>query len=96
MSAIRSALDEMAGVNDNDLSPRELASDLVEPAHAIRMMKILKAQRLKALADRDNISNLPGKISCPTPLVRSPLPGNGKRNLSPVARRVGGMEGEGE
>ena len=52
MSAIRSALDEMAGVDDRGLSADELATDIVELAHVVQMAEVLQARKLKSLSDR--------------------------------------------
>jgi hypothetical protein len=52
MSAIRSALDEMFAVEDNELSAEELASDLVELSHVAQMVDVLQARKTKSLADR--------------------------------------------
>jgi hypothetical protein len=52
MSAIRSALDEMAGVDDGGCSVEELASDIVELAHVVQTAEVLQARKLRALADR--------------------------------------------
>lgn len=52
MSAIRSALDEMARVDDGDLSVDELASDIVELSHVAQMIEVLRARKMRSLADR--------------------------------------------
>jgi hypothetical protein len=52
MSGIRSALEEMAGVEDTTLSSGELAADIVELAHVIQTAEMLQSRRMKILAAR--------------------------------------------
>jgi hypothetical protein len=52
MSAVRSALDEMIAVDDHGLSVEELASDVTELAHIGQMVAVLRARKVKSLADR--------------------------------------------
>jgi hypothetical protein len=52
MSGIRSALEEMAGVDDTSLSSGELAADIVELARVIQTAEMLQSRRMKILAAR--------------------------------------------
>ncbi|HUG31648.1 MAG TPA: hypothetical protein VMM14_02045 [Acidimicrobiia bacterium] len=80
MSGIRSALEEMAGVEDRVLSATELASDLVELAHVGQMVEVLQARKVKSLADRGGHGDL--GYSSPTALLvhqTGMSPGHAKR-----------------
>ncbi len=52
MSAIRSALDEMFAVEDRGLSDDELAADVAELSYLGQMVEVLRARKVKSLADR--------------------------------------------
>ena len=52
MSAIRSALDEMFGVEDGRLSVGELASDLVELSHVAQLVEVLISRKVRSLSGR--------------------------------------------
>jgi hypothetical protein len=47
MSAIRSALDEMAAVEDRELSAEEMAADIGELSHVIQISEVLLAKRVR-------------------------------------------------
>jgi len=53
MSALRSLLDEMALVADDDLTIAELDGDLVELSHIHQQTEVLLARKARNLADRD-------------------------------------------
>ncbi|HWB88992.1 MAG TPA: DUF222 domain-containing protein [Acidimicrobiia bacterium] len=52
MSAIRSALDEMIGVSDEQLSTEQLAADIGELAFARQQVDVLIARKTRNMADR--------------------------------------------
>ncbi|HJS72575.1 MAG TPA: DUF222 domain-containing protein, partial [Acidimicrobiia bacterium] len=83
MSAIRSALDELLAVDDTDLSVAELASDLVELAHVGQMVEVLRARKIRSLADRGGHHDL--GYSSPTAFLVDQTglsPGHAKRVIS--------------
>ena len=52
MSAIRSALDEMSAMADDELSPDQLAADIGELVLVGQMVDVLVARKTKSLSDR--------------------------------------------
>ena len=53
MSELRSVLDQMAAVADENLTVEELASDIVELSHAGQMVEVLMARKTKEISDRN-------------------------------------------
>jgi hypothetical protein len=83
MSGIRSALDEMFAVDDSDLSAEELAADVVELSHLGQMFEVLRARKMKNLADRDGHHQL--GYSSPTAFLVDQTgvsPGHARRVIS--------------
>ena len=58
MSGVRSALDEWSSVEDRGLSVEELAGDVVELGHVIQKAEVLRARKVKSLADRSGDHDL--------------------------------------
>jgi hypothetical protein len=52
MSELRSVLDQMAAVADENLTVEELASDIVELSLAVQMAEVLIASKTKEITDR--------------------------------------------
>ncbi|MGH8943579.1 MAG: DUF222 domain-containing protein [Acidimicrobiia bacterium] len=52
MSELRSVLDQMAAVADENLTVEELASDIVELTHAGQILDVLVARKTREIADR--------------------------------------------
>ncbi len=80
MSAIRSALDELFAGDDNEMSPQDLASDLVELSYVVQMAEVLQSRKAKNLADRGGHHDL--GYSSPTALLVDQTkvsPGHAKR-----------------
>jgi len=83
MSAIRSALDELFAVDDNDLSIGELAADLVELSHVGQMVEALRSRKTRSLSDRGGHHEL--GYSSPTAYLVDQTgmsPGTAKRLIS--------------
>ncbi|MFZ0013466.1 MAG: hypothetical protein WAL25_05050, partial [Acidimicrobiia bacterium] len=67
MSQLRSLLDEMAAVDDHRLSDEELTSDIVELCHVEQIVEVLRARKVRRLADRNGHRTL--GFSSPTALL---------------------------
>ena len=83
MSGIRSALEEMAGVDDETLSVDELAADIVELGYVAQQTAVLQARKVKSLADRAGHHEL--GYSSPTAFLvdqTGVTPSNAKRIVS--------------
>ena len=83
MSGVRSALEEQFAVDDRGLSAQELASDLVELSYVGQMVDVLRARKVKSLADRGGHRDL--GYSSPTALLVHQAglsPGHAKRIIS--------------
>jgi hypothetical protein len=83
MSAIRSALDEMFAGDDSELSVEELAADVVELSHVAQMVDVLRARKVKSLAERGGHHDL--GYSSPTAFLVHQTrvsPGHAKRVIS--------------
>jgi hypothetical protein len=83
MSGIRSALDEMFAADDRDLSAEELAADIVELSHLGQMVEVLRARKMRSLADRGGHHQL--GYSSPTAFLvhqTGVSPGHARRVIS--------------
>ncbi len=58
MSSVRSALDELFGVDDEQLSVEGLATDVSELVHVGQMVEVLIARKVEAIGSRDGFDGL--------------------------------------